>query len=395
MDKFSIHITHNDADAVGCALVASLFPNTRNIIDNTYFCSIGTQDDKLNEILDDCMRRECYPSTIILSDLNFSEESLQRVEYFRDAYGSEIYGFDHHVTNHSNEKHHWFIVQSDEFEFDGHLQLISAALIMYIKLINKTGEFRPIEKWKHYHLITNPLTTEDRCIAFNRLIYSISRYDTWTWKRIPLDYIKNFRYVDHNDISQIIQVKDSIFKDDIIPKICSIIGPQKTFYALFDFIMEFGGCKDFGLKHLLPEWFYIVADDEESRKKYYSNLVEKVRVTNLSSFTCEEVIPSENYKIAMFISQNNYINSADEYLYNTYDDIDIIMVMYMASNQIGLRTKKNINLPKILKDYFTENSGGHLQAAGGTVTDDFMLDLYTHYLKYATPLSELDGEKNE
>ena len=120
-----------------------------------------------------------------------------------------------------------------------------------------------------------------------------------------------------------------------------------------------------------------------------------MRVTNLSSFTCEEVIPSENYKIAMFISQNNYSNSAAEYLYNTYDDIDIIMVMYMASNQIGLRTKKNINLPKILKDYFTENSGGHLQAAGGTVTDDFMLELYTHYLKYATPLSELEGEKNE
>ena len=47
LTKKGFHITHNDADAVGCALVASLAYPELKLEDTTYFCTIGPEPSEV------------------------------------------------------------------------------------------------------------------------------------------------------------------------------------------------------------------------------------------------------------------------------------------------------------------------------------------------------------
>ena len=98
----------------------------------------------------------------------------------------------------------------------------------------------------------------------------------------------------------------------------------------------------------------------------------------------------EDYTVAFFPFENDHANAACEYIYNNYDYIDIVIVLYPSSNKIGLRTKKEINLGKLVKKYWGDNAGGHPAAAWATISKVEMLGMMSSYLINSETLADYD-----
>lgn len=324
-----IHITHNDADAVGCAFVLKYFNPDFDYEKNTYFCAIGTQDKVLNDILDSVDKGEAdIPESIVISDLSLSEETCDKIFKFAQFYGVDIHGYDHHKTNTLGADYDWWLVKSEPVHIDGVGDVdISATKIMY-------------DVMKH---------TRANNEKIDMLVEMISNYDTWMWRKYPSFY------------------EDGI-EEDIVAVTCSMLRPDKMFEALLEHYSN-----DTNNGKMFPDIFYTIYNIEvDKRNTYLRSLLYKARV----------IEHKKGVKIALFICENNYSNSAAEYIYNNYD-IDIVIPIYPASSKIGLRTKRDdLDLGKIARDVFGSSGGGHPKAAGATVeSSEFVKLLNIYYTK--------------
>lgn len=343
-----IHITHNDADAVGCALVLSYFNPSYDYEKNTYFCAIGTQDKKVLEIIENIKAgKEESPQSIVISDLSLSIETCQILEDFCFDTGIKLMGFDHHITNNLDEEFDWW----DIIKVPVHRSSISS-------LVEVSATFVI-----HNHFAYS--TTEN--IDANRILpltWMISDYDTWTWRKHPELY------------------NDSDVNADIVGIICSILRPEKMFKQLYEF---YCGGKRKSKTLMFPDLFYTLYDIEvENRDRYLKSVHYKTRIYE-----------HNGARFGMFISENVYSNAVAEYLYNTYDCIDLVMMIYPSSKKIGLRTKRNdINCGEIAKKYF--NGGGHKSAAGASIdNDNDFAGLLTVYYTKTIPLDDFLESKLE
>lgn len=330
-----IHITHNDGDAVGCALVLSYFHPAFDFQDNTYFCSIGSQDKKIAEIFDRIINgEEEAPKVIVVSDISISEESCKLLEDLSQYYGTHLHGFDHHKTNNLAENHTWWTVIKDSVyrKKVNNFVDISATLLMYDTYsMHEEGS-------KNYSIYE----------TIRPIAEIISDYDTWTWRKYPGLW------------------KTENFDADIIGIICSMLRPEKMFEHLLNHYLNYNS-KD----KMFPDLFYTLYDIEVTNRDSYLNCIKyKTRIFEHNGFG-----------FGMFISENNYSNAAAEFLYNEYACIDIVIIIYPASKQIGFRTKRtDIDLGAIAKKYF--NGGGHPSAAGARFDndDDFVDFLKVYYI---------------
>lgn len=344
-----IHITHNDGDAVGCAMVASAVFWGSDITDNTYFCAIGTQDDKIKEVLTKEIDKEIYPWAVIISDISLSFETCKWLNGLALKHGFKLLGVDHHATNTLNEYFNWFKVYSSSSYLDKYY----------------TEALTPISAAEAMLGIEFPsLYTRN---TFVDLIKMISRYDTWTWRTHPYDWTK--KYIN--------------MSDDIVAKVCSFMGAEECFkslwahwYDYFDISKE--------MKTLVPESFFsIYWSLKAEEERYIKTLPNKAHV--VYNFL-------NKYTIAIIISENIHGNAACEYIYNNYDFIDIVVVVYLSSGKLGLRTKRDdINLGEMVKSiYMFCGGGGHSKAAGASIQDTEMLAVVASYLMKSITLEEAD-----
>lgn len=335
-----IHITHNDADAIGCALVAALMLPEYNFLDNTYFCPANKEkaSDKLKEVLDSMT--DYPPDLIIISDLSITEEMADRLEDIEKTWGTYIIGCDHHASNTLNDNHPWFRVFTGVYKdplCDDQIGPISAAYALLILL--------PLYIDNKENVYVDETSVNYKKLY--ELARSISRYDTWMWKKFvnvpqPYDY-----------------------KDDIISVISSVYGNKETFRALLSLYEGYreNGCKFYS--ELVPDNFKYIYNIEIGRqKKSIKYIPTKAKVFEFFN----------GYTTVVFFRGDDYSNACCEAIYNSSDKIDIVMVLYPENNQIGLRTNKDIYLPDLIKENGYDG-GGHPQSAGATLTNEQFLEI--------------------
>ena len=376
-----IHITHNDADAVGCAVVAAILLPQFDFLNNTYFCAIGTQDEKLNSLLDEYDEKGIIPDLVVISDISISKETAIRLKGYKDR-GTNLIGVDHHGTNtiRTDEEStlSWFTVLSgnciEDWRFPDEKLKISAAMILDIE-IRKTMRY---DKNLNEIFIHN---REKAALAFEVMIDMISRYDTWEWKEHPYDYTSNPKLTDFH----------INYQEDIFNEATRFLGTERAFCELYEHFNKFTkDIVDLPLKVMpIPEIFLTIYNiNKNKREKYLKELPEKTRI-RLDS--------SSNHIIASFVNENDFTNAASEYLYNLLDEIDYVEILYPSSNTVSYRTYKNtINLGLLAKNNYGGKGGGHDKAAGTKeIPDDtyasIMLTFY-HSMKLSTYLLRKETE---
>ena len=145
----------------------------------------------------------------------------------------------------------------------------------------------------------------------------------WTWRKFPNLY------------------KEQGVDADIVGIVCSLLKPEKMFKSLYNYYCD-GKIRYKTM--MFPDLFYTLYEIEtENKDRYLKTLQFKTKVFS-----------HNNFNFGLFICENSYSNAAAEYLYNNYDFIDIVMILYPSSKKIGLRTKRNdINLGDIAKKYYS------------------------------------------
>jgi oligoribonuclease NrnB/cAMP/cGMP phosphodiesterase (DHH superfamily) len=320
--RHGIHITHNDSDAVGCALVLSYFNPVWDFHNNTHFCAIGRQDAQVQDIIHKIKNQEeKMPEAIYISDISLSEDTCDMLDEFCKTHNVILHGFDHHKTNSLNEKYDWWTVVTGAVHRTANISTeISATLIMY-------NHFADNADYKYL----NPE------VIFP-IVNLISDYDTWIWKKYPSIY--NFESVNA----------------DIASVICSILKPEKMFQYLYEHYCD--GLK----KHqetMFPDLFYTLYDIEiVNRERYLKSLHYSTKIFSHNGFN-----------FAMFICENSFVNAASEYIYTNFEFVDIVIAIYPVTKKISLRSNRpDIDLSQIAKTYY--NGGGHKSAAGGGIEND-------------------------
>ena len=341
--KIGYHITHNDADAVGCAYVAwhldTEILDSRyckvDFKDRIYFCAIGYQDKVISDIYDDIISgNKPIPEVFIVSDLSITEESCELLEKLSSEFGTELLGFDHHKTNNLNRKHKWFKVIKRPMKLkDGRNVNVSAAMYMF-KTFIKEGRI-PNNDWIDY--------------IYN-IILTISDYDVWNWKNNSGYYGQDYGY-----------------DADIVQIVCSILGPSVMLDTLID---------DYDIELYPQIWDTIYQAQIDFRDRYLKSIPSKTKIYE-----------THGYKIAMFIGENQYTNAGADFINSNYP-VDVVMSLFPSNNAISLRTKRDdMDVSDHAKKYF--HGGGHPQAAGGRINDNMeFLEILRLFYIDTIPLEE-------
>lgn len=327
LKKHGIHITHNDADAIGCALVVAKMLEGLNLDfeNNTYFCKIGDQDETLLNVLDEDIKNYNLPEYIIISDISLNEETCEYLNDLSIQEGIKILSIDHHGTNKMYEKYDWAYNYCEgmiDTRFNEKVNVSAAYGLM--EYFERTLD---IEPQKHLKV----------------LIDMISRYDTWEWKNHPYKYEDAY----------------SEIQEDVVSIVSKIIGIERTFNELLSYYRNIPVFINDNQAKLYPDLFQIIYDvEEENKNKYLSTIHNKIRV-----------IPTISENIGFFIGTGKYENYVLEFISERYDKIDTLIIIYPSSNTISARMlDKPANLGELLSKLF--GGGGHPRAAGARLSDE-------------------------
>lgn len=389
MSKYAIHITHNDADAIGCALIASLCFENLDIHNHTYFCGANDASAKLNEILDEIDENNShsenekmdYPSLILISDISIDEDTCSRIEKLKSEHAVEnLMGFDHHKTNQVglDPNHDWFIVNCSEPLYDDKLmtrELPSACKIMLEYFGNGcTSEF--IARCKNCTNINSVNKFSSHIIE--PFINSISRYDTWEWKKVP----ENRKLV--------AKYNNKIVDDDYCAILQKFFGCEelynRLYYKLTNELMysyfknEMSDeCPDAEMGLYDSNDLLIYWQLKEKEKDSLSHFMNKVRYISYTAY-------GKDYSVLAFISNDDYSNFKADYLYNQYPSIDIVVMLFPASNTVSFRTNKpDIDVSTVAKRL---GGGGHKSAAGAKMADEDYIEILEEFYLNAKPFNE-------
>lgn len=349
-----IHITHNDADGVGCAVVAAILLPEYDLLNNTYLCAIGEHNEKLNEILDEYDDNADIPNLIIVSDLCLDKSTLFRVnEYYKK--GSIVLAVDHHETNNVYDiipNCTWYRVCKDKIHDDRFKDdvLVSATYLLNRIIRERKGYDNDLS---HIFNGRNKVTK-----YFDTMVDMISRYDTWEWKNHPYDYTEN-----DSELASV------TYNEDIYSVITKFMGPDRAFKELYEHFYAYTlDTINLPFKPTpIPSLFTTIYDiDKDNIQKYLSRLIYKAKVYN-----------KDDKAIACFIAENGYVNEAASYIYNNYN-IDYVEIYYPSSNSVSYRTKRDdINLGKMAENNYNGTGGGHSKSAG---TKNIPNDVYARIM---------------
>lgn len=320
-----LHITHNDSDAVGCTVVASFMPD---IEWTNVYCKVTGADKALEEnFMSDDIKEK--PDMVIISDIGISDEMAEKLEAYRVNNPSfELHLIDHHITNTLPSKYSWAYVRvQNEAGI-----MTSAALNMLEIFDDKLKESVYEGEYDQYQF------------ALEDVIESISRYDTWEWKKHPVDY-----------------------KEDEFKIITDELGCEEASSLIVRNICR---ARVNGIYH----W------DEFSRKlidMYKTNEKRAIEEVIKNPIITDISLMNQQYKAALIVCDRKYGNSQMTAMYETYNEIDLVVGLYTADHTVSLRTNRpSINVSEIAKWY---GGGGHVAAAGFKASIKDFLDLLQNY----------------
>jgi oligoribonuclease NrnB/cAMP/cGMP phosphodiesterase (DHH superfamily) len=377
-------MTHNDSDALGCALVVDYFSqqqfyvecdesvyidnNNKPIAIHHTFNAVETAKERLTTLVNilekindsiihddividnelntlyNIIYGEVYdndgiiniPSHLFITDLSISSDILDRLDNVSKIYGIELLYVDHHTSSVGNHKRYpWCNVTT----------------------IDDTGKPRSACKYLFELLVDHIYTSEIICNykAFEMLIDDISNYDTWYWKtepRLPKRREEWTKIIIDN-FGNIYDAYNSIHHDIL------------THSRIYDTLCD------------VSDYALIIKQDAIKRENVIARYSKQVVYTmgyNLGFNT-------PKYSSALFalvILPNNYGNDLMEYIYTNYERvIDVVIGIYPESRTLSFRRSpfSTINLAEFAERY---GGGGHEAAAGARLnTDKFM-----EYLRY-------------
>jgi oligoribonuclease NrnB/cAMP/cGMP phosphodiesterase (DHH superfamily) len=377
-----VHITHNDSDALGCALVVDMYRKYLFMRDAKEgylpvhnFTAVTSAKETLEFLIDvlnslytteetgfnftdsDIERFErimsgvtydpydvlTLPGEIIISDLGLDSEILDKLDDVAKKFGIELLYVDHHTSNlHNHQRYPWcFVTSADE---NG----IPRSACKYLLDIFKHKNIAPRNVLINYTF-------------FENYINDISRYDTWMWKKSPK---KN---PDENYTTIIID---------------SVGGIKNAYHLIRDTII-IAPCNPMNFRDL-PGFNSIISVDEMKRKSYIDLYMNKT----VYSMGYNLDYNNPEYATLMFalvILPDSYGNDIMENIYlNSERDIDIVIGIYPNSRTLSFRKGPNskVDLSVFARKY---GGGGHKDASGAKLDTETFLNIMN---KYYTLLDE-------
>ena len=383
-----LHVTHNDADAVGCAVLVALRYRHDSI--TTHFCAIGTQDQiitdeivKMNTHLDELKTKgysgeeatTCCYDKIIVSDLSILPETYhliqEEITYLKDKYDFDLdfSGYDHHITNTIYEIADDFIVAAERFDNVANKVIpISATRLMYDMYISYIDTM-PDKSDQEKH--------EQLDAELKHFCNSISRYDTWVWKR-DLDTVE----IQNKDflltVSNILKADTPIiFDDDFYTVLCKKYGPNDLYHMILNNIAS---AASYGTSSwIYPKEFAMVYNlEKEVETKITEKAVKEVKF-----------LVDGEYIVGMYLPDGEFINTVTDALYDKYPFVDYWVILKPAHKEIGFRSdKEDLNLGRLAKRVY--GGGGHKQASGAKNIDSAtFLHLLKIFYEQTLPADEI------
>lgn len=316
MYRYLLHFTHNDADAVGCVLVAnsidrkSIIPDKRisdHVMSMTYFCNAGGGVD---EIIKDVLEDNVFANsnaTILITDNSITDETAKYLEEYRSSHiGIELLLVDHHISNDLNRKYDWV-----------HVDPSHSACYNLLQILDERYSLK--ENLKYYDDLFD-------------VVNDISRYDTWQWKTDP-----------------------KFYNEDKYAIICNLFGNQLSVDLLTQLIEK--GCYYKELDEFLNK---IIKRYKENRDNAIKSLIDnsddKLRIVNRGGRT-----------LGIIMLGDKYVNDLMEAVYTNFPFIDIVVGIDPVHQKLSFRTNKdNIDV----SDFARKQGGGGHRTAGGAVIKD-------------------------
>ena len=383
-----LHVTHNDADALGCALVVRMAFHDDDV--TTKFCSIGEQDDYIDSELSFARSSRNHFNFIIISDLSVSNETLDIIdEYCKFIkenlnYDVELIGADHHLSNKITRD--WFKVTPDMPDIElGRPRLISATEILFYMLRERI------------YFNSTEILIED----FKLLCESISRYDVWEWRK------EDTRKLYHESKMKMIDklgLYHFMADDDYYAILCKKFSIESVFDSFTSYIDEVVSVKlailkakennsddsmEFSLNELgrplqyIPNYNIIYESEKMAENAQIERTSKNVRFV-LNGDVIEGYI----------ISQSEYDNAIIESFYSEYNFVERWVILYPSSKTISFRTNRDdVNVARYATRVY--GGGGHAKASGARLsTEDFMhvLDFYYNKAKSIKELLDMMDE---
>lgn len=315
--KLIYHITHNDADAIGCAIVADCIKGYETM---TLFCSYSSVDEDVRNVLINNSSTQkdgklIFPDILLISDISaLGDETITFIENYKEAALNEgkdvkLVWVDHHASNRRNETLEWCTVISKDS--DG--TPVSAAKLLYNIYIDEIED-----AYKKY---------------LGVYVESVSRYDTWEWKKHPSNYSEEYTNILIKQMG-IIDAYHAIGQ--------SLLGSVSSESESFTFV---------------PEASVLISTYINKRKQVLDVILDKAVKTEFAE-----------YNIALLIPDSTFFNECMEHVYLNDDDVDIVIGLSPSTRAMSFRSnKEDLNLGRFAKKYF--GGGGHPQAAGANDID--------------------------
>lgn len=384
-DQF-LHITHNDSDALGCALVIDYYKeevcylnnragyipvhnfnsvdsaqrtidflikiltmlhwsNTHPDIESTIDDNELTKFKKLTwgkDYIDNGVI--CIPSDIFITDVSIGEDQLIKLNDIATKMDINLLYVDHHASSLKNHQiYDWCYIKSTD---DNNIPR-SACKYLFDILVNRSLSSNIISNFN----------------AFYTLINHISRYDTWLWKTDPDELNENWTQIIIDGLGDIHdayeRIKKKVFGGYLMKNLCDI------------------------------DFFNTIISINETKKsncinKYIKNVVYDTG-HNLGFVNTEYA--SANY--ALIILPENFGNDIMEEIYNSTDNpVDIVIGIYPSTRTLSFRRSVSctIDLSRLAAIY---GGGGHVTASGAKLgISEFILFLNHYYKLYDQKLNK-------
>ena len=391
-----IHITHNDADGVGCAVIFKLY--NKYVLNNKYndVITLHTSNHGIQDEVVSVFEDYSDISELIISDISPAKDTPS-YNILMDIYNGKkdvkVTLIDHHLTNPFKDMEStdnfsinvytskYSLIASNRFMDNCKSQLqhyktnydtlvdkliekklndeatedliryiidryfgddISATFIMYVYYLSLYGKLTTI----HPNL---PKVITD-------FVYSISRYDTWEWCKHPIAYIEDIitNAIKYNTVEIVSDTLYYTFSDlvnNTAGKINETLEPASYIQFLPD------------------EYTAIEHVANSSMEKYMSHIDTKLKVSSSGEYL---------YGI---IANDNSVNMSvvSERIEKLYPNIfDYIVILYSESKTISFRTARDtVDVSRIAQRCY--GGGGHRKAAGAMVDISTFVSFLTEY----------------
>jgi len=310
-----IHVTHNDLDGVGCAVIGKIVAEQLGY-EYDYRCvGIGKQDAIIQRVL-------CDPEidSILISDLGISAETAALI----DKSNKKVWWVDHHQTSIPiAEGRSWANVQTNLCDDDR--TPVSATWLLATRFAYDLGAEVPG--------------------AATSFAWSVSRYDTWEWKKHPMD-------MDEEDLNILFRYLGIPQTVDHYIKLIDSLDYRK-------FRLNFADTK------IVETIKQIRANNIESAKK--------------DSKYISLHVNGETYKVSCVVVSADYGTAEMTAIYeDPRFNGDFAVGLYMSTKSLSFRASPNssINLGLIAK---AMGGGGHPSAAGVKLSSEEFLEVLRRY----------------